>query len=266
LVAGTAYAPNQIPDVLAPTGAPGAVASDALAELLGSTPPRPSLSTAAGKKANDAVATQSPSRSAAVTKDPLLHAATATAANAGDSARSRKSSVLPIAIIGVALLAVIGSGAYLFLGNQNAGSDKAGPTVVAATGPTSEAKTTAAIPTAIPPPATPVETPSTSIPNADPQRPVEVPTNPGNANARPEDAASKIDTPPIVALGKVDLRIKPWGTISVNGVAKGASPPTMQLQLAPGTYTIEIQNPAGATVSKTVEVVAGKPVTVRHSF
>jgi hypothetical protein len=40
----------------------------------------------------------------------------------------------------------------------------------------------------------------------------------------------------------------------------------MQLQLAPGTYTIEIQNPAGATVSKTVEVVAGKPVTVRHSF
>jgi hypothetical protein len=32
------------------------------------------------------------------------------------------------------------------------------------------------------------------------------------------------DKPAVGELGKVDLRIKPWGSISVDGVAKGASP------------------------------------------
>ena len=80
------------------------------------------------------------------------------------------------------------------------------------------------------------------------------------------DQPVKADKPLAVAVGKVDLRIKPWGTISVNGGAKVASPPIMQLQLPPGSYSIEIQNPAAPTVTKTVTVVAGKSTTVRHSF
>ena len=51
--------------------------------------------------------------------------------------------------------------------------------------------------------------------------------------------------------GKVELRIA-VGSITVDGVAKGASPPTMQLSLPPGTHTIVIQNPAGPPVTKTV--------------
>jgi hypothetical protein len=98
--------------------------------------------------------------------------------------------------------------------------------------------------------------------------------SPSNAVAPPSaatDAKAKdpaTDAPQAAAAvtGRVDLRIKPWGYVSVDGAAKVSSPPTMQLKLAPGRHEIEITNPAGAAVTKTVDVIAGKSVTVQHNF
>ena len=214
---------------------------DALSELLG-TSARPAATAATAKATSPNNAPSTP------------------AAHAGEPSRSGKNNMLPIAIIAVASLLVIGSGAYLFLGKGDSSGTNTPPV---ASVPAAEPKAQASAPAVVPPPVA-------ARPDLTP--PVAVPASPvAAADANPAatgsaDQAAKTDTPPVVILGKVDLRIKPWGTVSVNGVAKGASPPTMQLQLAPGSYTIEIQNPAGSPVTKTVEVVAGKSTTVRHSF
>lgn len=184
---------------------------------------------------------------------------TAAEATTSETSASGKSNMLPIAIIGVALLAVLGSGAYLFLGKGASGDPKNTPAiVVAATATKAEPPVPAVAPPVVAQPDPAPVPASTTLSPTSADRPTALPG--------PVDQPAKANPPPAVAVGKVDLRIKPWGTIAVNGVAKGASPPTMQLQLPPGRYTIEIQNPAGPAVIKTVEVMAGKSTTVRHTF
>lgn len=261
--------PNAILDPLAQVGATSATA-DPFADLLGSTP-RSASPTVVPAKAAAAKGSMSPAPVAP--RRPLDSAdsgkigESAAASVSTDKPKSGKSSMLPLVIVGVAVLAVLGSAAYLFLGSGSAEPAKpAAATTVAAPAPAPAATPIPAPVPTIPVPAAVVDpAPAVAVAPA-PARPVDVPVNPPTASARSDEAAPKSDVAPAVVMGKIDLRIKPWGTVSVNGITKGVSPPTMQLQLAPGTYTIEIQNPAGAPVTKTVEVVAGKPVTVRHSF
>ena len=228
--------------------------SDALSDLLGTSSSAPLAAPAATVKALSA----QPQKS---TDKPDVRATkqAATAVKTSEKSVSGKNNMLPIAIIGVAVLAVLGSGAYLFSGKGEPADSKAN---AAKAVPEPEIKLEQPAP-AVPPPAAAAPTPA----------PVLAATNPPAAQVdspavfpAPVDQPTKADPPAVVTVGKVDLRIKPWGTITVNGVAKGASPPTMQLQLPPGSYTIEIQNPAGPAITKNVEVIAGKSTTVRHSF
>ena len=228
--------------------------SDALSDLLGTAKPLPTQPTA---KANTL-----PAQPRKLADKDDLSAASKTAAEAKTSDKSasdKKNNMLPIAIIGVAVLAVLGSGAYLLMSKGGSGDAKTNPAVAT---PATETKQELPAPVVTPPVAAQPEPAPAPAPTTLPATPAESPT----ALPAPVDQPVKADPPPVVAVGKVDLRIKPWGTISVNGVSRGASPPTMQLQLPPGSYTIEIQNPAGLAVTKTVEVVAGKSTTVRHSF
>ena len=258
VVAATERAPVPSLDPLAQVGAL-AETPDALSDLLGTTP-RTAPPTVASKTSSK---NSAPSASAKERRSADKEV-TDSASKAGDKATSSKSNMLPIAIIGVAAVAVIGSAVYLLLGQDGAGTTTATPTVAA---PSTAPKPELPTPTVSPPPvAVQPEVAPAPVPVPEAARPVEATANPTSANAKLEDSLPKGPTPPAAVFGKVDLRINPWGTISVNGVAKGTSPPTKQLQLPPGTYTIEIQNPAGAAVSKTVEVVAGKSITVRHSF
>jgi hypothetical protein len=39
------------------------------------------------------------------------------------------------------------------------------------------------------------------------------------------------------------LQIKPWGTVYVDGVERGASPPMKRLVLTPGPHTVRITHP-----------------------
>lgn len=256
--APTAFsAPAQNLDPLAQDGAM-ATPGDALSDLLGT----PSATT--GKSG------AAPSTASRLPRGPEIPLASSSTKPVTDASKSTeklttgKSNMLPIAIVGVALLAIIGSAAYLFLGkatNEEAGKPGAAA-VVATPSPKPAPPPVAVAPPVVVPPAESVPAPLLTTTPIVP---------PGTSEKSPPaslqtDQLAKPDTPPAAIVGKVDLRIKPWGTITVNGVAKGASPPVMQLQLPPGSHTIEIQNPAGPSVTRTVEVVAGKSTTIRHSF
>ena len=229
--------------------------SDALSDLLGaSSKPLPPPSAAKAKTLPAQL------RKPADKVESNTAEKNGTDAKTSEKAPSGKSNLLPMVIIGVAVLAVLGSGAYLFLGRGASGDAKITPAVAT---PATETKAAEPPVPAVAPPimAQPDPAPvpvSTTVSATPADRPTALPG--------PVDQPAKANPPPAVAVGKVDLRIKPWGTIAVNGVTKGASPPTMQLQLPPGRYTIEIQNPAGPAVTKTVEVTAGKSTTVRHTF
>ena len=230
--------------------------SDALSDLLGTSSKTAPIPPAA--KANTLPAHP---RKSADTVDSNSAKKATSEAKKSETPPSGKNNMLPIAIIAVAVVAVLGSAAYLLTGTGASGDVKANPPL---TTPATEKTSEPPAPLITPPiAAQPDPTPApTATQTILPTTPAVGPT----ALPAPKDQPAKADSPPVAAVGKVDLRIKPWGTISVNGGAKVASPPTMQLQLPPGSYTIEIQNPAGPAVTKSVEVVAGKSTTVRHSF
>lgn len=69
-----------------------------------------------------------------------------------------------------------------------------------------------------------------------------------------------------VADGIMKLDIKPWGTVAVDGVTRGVSPPLKQLQLPVGTHVIEIANPPAAPLKRTVEITRDTPFTLSHTF
>lgn len=69
-----------------------------------------------------------------------------------------------------------------------------------------------------------------------------------------------------VADGLIKLDIKPWGTVAVDGVTRGVSPPLKQLQLSVGTHVIEIANPPAAPLKRTVEITRDTPFILSHTF
>jgi hypothetical protein len=84
-----------------------------------------------------------------------------------------------------------------------------------------------------------------------------------------EPAATTTTVPPSiepVADGLIKLDIKPWGTVAVDGVTRGVSPPLKQLQLSVGTHVIEIANPPAAPLKRTVEITRDTPFILSHTF
>lgn len=68
------------------------------------------------------------------------------------------------------------------------------------------------------------------------------------------------------SIGIVRLLVDPWATVFVNGRNQGATPPLDNLALEPGTYEIQLENPAFAPVRKTITVKAGTTTTLQHEF
>ena len=62
------------------------------------------------------------------------------------------------------------------------------------------------------------------------------------------------------------LLIKPWGTVYVDGVDRGVSPPIKRLTLAPGRHTIRIANPNFPEHSMTVDAGARESGVIEHDF
>jgi len=62
------------------------------------------------------------------------------------------------------------------------------------------------------------------------------------------------------------LRIKPWGTVFVDGRSLGVSPPLKQVALTHGKHKIRIVNPSFPEYLTTIEVGKNKPGTIEHDF
>lgn len=62
------------------------------------------------------------------------------------------------------------------------------------------------------------------------------------------------------------LLIKPWGTVYVNGVDRGVSPPVKRLTLGQGEHTIRIVNPNFAEHVMTVNAGSAESATIEHDF
>lgn len=62
------------------------------------------------------------------------------------------------------------------------------------------------------------------------------------------------------------LVIKPWGTVYVDGVDRGVSPPVKRLTLAPGQHTIRIVNPSFAEHTMTVDAGSKETMIIEHDF
>lgn len=66
--------------------------------------------------------------------------------------------------------------------------------------------------------------------------------------------------------GAVDLSIKPWGSVSVDGKSFGVAPPLRRITLPVGRHTLVISNPNGARLVKEITVLESNVLEVAHDF
>lgn len=86
-------------------------------------------------------------------------------------------------------------------------------------------------------------------------------------DAREHEAAAKPVVPaaPVVH-GTVRIAVSPWGQVEVNGNPVGTTPPLNELSLPEGRHQITIRNADFPPHVTSVKVVAGQPVSIKHSF
>ena len=94
--------------------------------------------------------------------------------------------------------------------------------------------------------------------------PSEVGVAPAAHVVRHDSAARPTAT--VAAQGIVALAVAPWGSVYVNGDARGTTPPLTQLMLPAGRYTIEIRNGEQAPYVAQVDVSPERPQQIRHRF
>ena len=87
---------------------------------------------------------------------------------------------------------------------------------------------------------------------------------PASANSVPTEVAGRSTAP---AVGMVNLNIRPWGTVVIDGVTRGISNASQlrQIELPAGTHTIQIAKPDAAPLEQTIEV-GETPLSITHNF
>jgi hypothetical protein len=118
------------------------------------------------------------------------------------------------------------------------------------------------------PPATPAPAPLPEAPAGQAPALVQGPAAaqaPRPATAPPPPAVRGA-APPVADGTEYRLLIKPWGTVYVDGLDRGVSPPVKRLVLPPGMHTVRIVNPAYP--DRVMRVEAGKSASGRivHNF
>ena len=71
---------------------------------------------------------------------------------------------------------------------------------------------------------------------------------------------------PPVKPALLQFEIKPHGEVYVDGKLKGPTPPLAQIQVAPGSHTLEVRNGAFAPLQLEVTLAAAEQMTIRHEF
>ena len=184
---------------------------------------------------------------------------------AGLSRRAKILSVTSIAIVAIAVVA-----AAFF----SRAPDNHGDAITAVPLPLPPVAQTA--PSGVAPLPESQAVPSSVAPNPAPVAADHSTLNPAPALAPPNGAAPGNSSPAqpgsgatvaAATTGNVRFELKDgWGTVFVDGEQKGTVPPVMTVKLSPGSHEIELRNPVLPTVKRTVEVIPGKTVVVRHTF
>lgn len=114
------------------------------------------------------------------------------------------------------------------------------------------------------------QAPAVTVPSAAdlaPTASVETPDPAAQAPAAavaPSDEAPK--PKPLAVPVTVRLDIRPWGEVWINGIARGISPPVKELRLIPGKYQVVLRNADLPPYRGTLEIKAGKPGVISHTF
>jgi len=109
-------------------------------------------------------------------------------------------------------------------------------------------------------PATPAATPAATVVPGVAKAPAQTPAQIAAAKAAADARALAARTV------TVKLAVSPWAEVWVDGVKRGVSPPMMAMQLPPGARSIELRNPGGGSVIRTIDAKAGQTVVVSHRF
>lgn len=144
--------------------------------------------------------------------------------------------------------------------------DAAAATVstISTTSATTTPNTTA---TALPPDLV-LNSPATTGPKLGSASPLGAKPKPLSPAAKARDSrtvARPAPNAPVIT-GTLQLAISPWGLVEVNGSPAGTTPPLTRLTLPEGTHTVTVRNEDFPAMTFNVQVVADKPVTVRHRF
>ena len=197
----------------------------------------------------------------------------------GHTRPQRKSaSGAPRSALVLLLLAVMVGTAALTLALSRSGPEAAPAPAPLAAAPAAPAAAVA--PAVMPPPETDtaasaaLASPSAAadVPAASPpaaaQRPAPARPRPNNSAAAKDRNAQAAAAPAPAApvTGSVQLAISPWGHVEVNGQPAGTAPPLTRLTLNEGTHSITVRNEDFPPHTVTVQVLADKPVVVRHRF
>ncbi|MFN3629615.1 MAG: serine/threonine protein kinase [Casimicrobiaceae bacterium] len=276
--------PMAIPsDAGAITPAADAPAEDPLASLLAGAPTAP-VAAAAPTDAGATVTGRCPStpleRSPGLGNAPegMISAPGGT----GTSASKAPSSATAIAVVGAVLVIALAAGGYFLFGRSEPADTPvavvpkevpepapAVPQPLVLPGPSAVEAAKEATKDPLPPPAEQRAPESPSAPSA---APPPASTAPAAAVAS-ADAPREKDAPAIdskaqtVDIGTVRLVVSNgWAHVFVNGEQRGTVPPLTTLTLPPGKHTIELRNPSAPPVVRSVDVQAGKSMTIRHSF
>jgi serine/threonine-protein kinase len=72
--------------------------------------------------------------------------------------------------------------------------------------------------------------------------------------------------PVVRDLATLQLAVSPWGEVFIDGESRGTTPPLATIQVAPGTYRVEVRNSTLAPYRVDVSVASGDTRRIRHRF
>lgn len=122
--------------------------------------------------------------------------------------------------------------------------------------------------------ATPAVQPGGTLPGLGAAQPVSpagavpmVTTASGGAGSRSTGGAAAAAQAPKGPPVPVNIDVRPWGEIVVDGVSRGVSPPLKELRLAPGKHTVTVRNAGLPSYTQTLEIKSGqRAATIAHVF
>ncbi|MDS1142246.1 hypothetical protein RE432_17560 [Pusillimonas sp. SM2304] len=86
------------------------------------------------------------------------------------------------------------------------------------------------------------------------------------AEQRPEQKPDESPAAESAAGIRVQLSIKPWGEVFINGASRGVSPPLRSLSLKPGEYRVRVINGDLPPHQQTLTVRAAESAAIAHHF